>query len=82
MCTFPRRKQLKIEYIIKLRDLTAVIISQEKGTQQTVMHLRWRERDSEKDLNLYLSAIEAHEWSDAIQQAKVVLQKPKQVTFA
>jgi hypothetical protein len=72
MCTFPKKKMLKIEYIIKLRDLSKVIISEERGTQQTVMHLRWKDKE-ERDLNLYLSKIEAREWYDAIEKAKVSL---------
>jgi len=81
MCTFPKKKMLKIEYIIKLRDLGKVIISQERelsGTQQTVMHLRWKEREGEKDLNLYMASFEAQEWLEAIQKAKSNLQKKLQ----
>eukprot|EP00026_Physarum_polycephalum_P001666 Phypoly_transcript_01668.p1 GENE.Phypoly_transcript_01668~~Phypoly_transcript_01668.p1 ORF type:complete len:434 (+),score=59.46 Phypoly_transcript_01668:1127-2428(+) len=74
MCTFPKRRRLKIEYIIKLRDLGKVSISQEKGTQQTIMNLRWKEKESEKDLTLYVSSTEAVEWSAAIQKAKIYLQ--------
>ena len=102
MCTFPKRKMLKIEHIIKLRDLGKVIVSQERGikkprkekrnkereeeerlitldvgAQQSVLHLRWKEREVERDLNLYISAIEASEWSDAIQKAKTNLQIAK-----
>ena len=42
-----------------------------------MMHLKWKEKESEKDLNLYLASIEANEWLEAIQKAKIGLQKPK-----
>ncbi len=35
--------------------------------------LRWREKDGERDLNLYVSAQEAKEWLGAIQKAQAKL---------
>jgi len=70
MCTYPRKKSLKIEHIISLKLLQIMQLPVDKETGQTYLLLRWREKDHEKEMNLCLSKFEAKEWLERIQSAQ------------